>query len=877
MSPRALPIVPASAAGAALAIAVTGAIDSLTPAQEEMLFARGRATDPAVAAAVAEVVAAVRARGDAALREQAQRFDGVALEAVEVAPAVVAAALRALPGELRGALEQAAAAIATFHRVQLPPPLEVEVRPGLRLGRRTEPLGRVGVYAPGGRAAYPSSVLMGVIPARVAGVAEVVVCSPPGRDGAPPVTVLAACALAGADRVFALGGAGAVAAMAFGTASVPAVDKVVGPGNAYVTEAKRQLAGVVASDCPAGPSEVLVVADATAPARLVAAELVAQAEHDPDAAAVLVSTDTGLLARVEAVLAEILSAQARAAIVRQSLAARGALLAAPSLAAALAFACRYAPEHLVLMVAEPRAALAGVRRAGTVFLGAASSVAFGDYLTGANHVLPTAGWGRAYGGLGTSDFLREMTWQELSPLAAAELAAATEILATAEGLPGHALAARLRREIEAATPGAGMGGGGLAEGGRGTRRPPSPAAAAPPSRPDRDAGLRGIPAVAERGARAPLPSAASPGPSGPRARPCLDEVVPYRGSEGAGSELNLSDNTNVFGMPPAAGRVLATVSPPLVTRYPTPYADALRCALADRHGVTPENVVTGCGSDDLLDAILRAYSAPGEAVALPVPTFGIVPAFVRVSGAAPQPVPLTSELALDVDGLLATGAALTYLCRPNNPTGTLFARRDVERLAAGMQGLLLLDEAYADFAGEDLAAWGVASRNVVTLRTLSKAHGLAGLRVGYALGPAELIAAVEKARGPFKVGGVAEAAALAVLREDGDWVRERVADACAQRDWLAGELRARGLDVLTSAANFVFARVASGAPDGGAVALAARLRQRGVGVRPFSALPVVGDGIRVTAGPRPLLEGFLAALDAVGPANLAAPAGEGRA
>ena len=285
-----------------LALPAGQSLTELSLEEQRRLLERASTQDPAVAASVTETIADVRVRGDAALRDLGLRFDRVALQSVEVARPLWEEALDALDRDVRAALEQAADAVRAFHRAQLPRSLEVEVQRGVRLGRRAEPLRRVGVYAPGGRAAYPSSVLMGVVPARVAGVDEVIVCSPPGPNGLPPATVLAACVIGGADRVFALGGAGAIAALALGTQSVPRVDKIVGPGNAYVTEAKRQLTGAVAIDCPAGPSEVLIIADASADADLIAVELMAQAEHDPDAAVVLACTDASLIARVSETL-----------------------------------------------------------------------------------------------------------------------------------------------------------------------------------------------------------------------------------------------------------------------------------------------------------------------------------------------------------------------------------------------------------------------------------------------------------------------------------------------------------------------------------------------------------------------------------------------
>jgi histidinol dehydrogenase len=283
---------------------------------------------------------------------------------------------------------------------------------------------------------------MGLVPARVAGVGETVLCSPPQADGLPAPTVLAAAALAGADRVFAIGGAGAVAAMAFGSASVPRVDRIVGPGNAYVAEAKAQVAGVVGIDSPAGPSELLVIWDGRTSAAAVAREMLAQAEHDPDAAVIAVLLPGASRSALVQELERLLADAPRAPIARQALAERGAILGARDAGEALDFAADWAPEHLLLAVSDPEAMLPSVRNAGTVFLGETASVAFGDYLTGANHVLPTAGAARAYSGLSTLDFMRWTTYQRIDRSAAARLAEATGVLADAEGLPAHAAAAR---------------------------------------------------------------------------------------------------------------------------------------------------------------------------------------------------------------------------------------------------------------------------------------------------------------------------------------------------------------------------------------------------------------------------------------------------
>ncbi len=394
-----------------------------------------------------DIITRVRHHGDSALREMAREYDAVTLDALEVPRATWHRALDALAPTLRAALERVARNIATVHKAFLPVETTVSPEPGIVIGRRPDALTRVGVYAPGGRAAYPSSLLMGAIPARVAGVREVIVCSPPGPDGAPAAVVLAAAALAGVDRLFAIGGAGAIAAMALGTDSVPRVDRVVGPGNAYVAEAKLQLVSDVAIDAPAGPSELLVLADDSADVATMARELVAQAEHDPDAAVVAVITGshaTILADELHTTLSALVEVAARADIIRASLATRGAIITCASLVEGVAFANAWAAEHVLLVVREDAqsSTLAMLRNAGTVFVGGGSSVAFGDYMTGANHVLPTAGAARCYSGLSTPDFVRWTTWQRVSPDAAARMADDTGCFADAEGLPGHAAAAR---------------------------------------------------------------------------------------------------------------------------------------------------------------------------------------------------------------------------------------------------------------------------------------------------------------------------------------------------------------------------------------------------------------------------------------------------
>jgi histidinol dehydrogenase len=814
-----------------LELCFTGAATALSPCDRIELFDRTTSRDASVRAQTAAIIARVRADGDAALYALARELDSVALEQLEIPRAWWQSALDTLEPALRRAMTRAATNIARMHAAAKPQALELETEPGIVIGRRPDPLGRVGVYAPGGRATYPSSVLMGAVPARVAGVGEVIVCSPPGRDGLPSPVVLAAAELANVDRVFALGGAGAVAAMAYGTESVPRVDRIVGPGNAYVAEAKLQVSGSVAIDSPAGPSELLVIADATAEPRIIAREMLAQAEHDPRACVVAVTVGATMAARVVEALRDALPAQSRRAIIAQALGTRGGVLSVATLHEAIAFANDYAPEHLLLAIADPASALEYVRHAGTVFLGETSSVAFGDYLTGANHVLPTGGLARSYSGLSTLDFVRWTTYQRVAPDAAERLAEDVSRLAEAEGLPAHAAAARGAGRAPAPTS---SDAGALA---RVEFRPPS------------SAFIGGASCDA---------SAASSASAALHGRPSYRDIALYAPDRSA-ARIDLSDNTNLWGAPPTAARVIRDAATPALTRYPALYAADLQSALAEYTGARREEIATGCGSDDVLDSAIRAFAEPGDRVAYPDPSFAMLPLFAKMNGLAGVAVPLTSHFDIDADAMLDTGARIIYLCSPNNPTGTAAARATIERVIARAPGLVILDEAYAEFADDGFLADALRSDRLLVVRTMSKAFGLAGLRVGYAVGHAELVAEVEKSRGPYKVNALAERAAVTALREDRPWVQARVADVRENRARLRDALTALGLAPLPSAANFVLVPV----PDAGPAAQ--RLRAAGVAVRPFVALPGIGDALRITIGPWSLMNEVLAALAGVSP------------
>jgi len=402
--------------------------------------------DEAIERAVAAILADVRARGDAALLEYTERFDRVSAKsagALAIAPDEMEAALAGLPGAQREALEIAARRIRAFHERQRAESWSFAEPDGTRLGQRITPLDRVGIYVPGGKAAYPSTVLMNALPAQVAGVPEIIMVTPT-PDGTRNPLVLAAAQLAGITRVFAVGGAQAVAALAYGTATVPAVAKIVGPGNAYVAAAKRQVFGTVGIDMIAGPSEILVIADATAKADWIALDLFAQAEHDELAQAILLTPDVALIDAVAASINRSLGAMPRRDVIAASLGRRGALIKVRDLAEACAIAERIAPEHLELAVADPEPLLERIRNAGAAFLGHYSSEAVGDYCAGPNHVLPTAGSARFSSPLGVYDFQKRTSVIAVSREGARTLGRIAATLALGEGLPAHARSAQSR-------------------------------------------------------------------------------------------------------------------------------------------------------------------------------------------------------------------------------------------------------------------------------------------------------------------------------------------------------------------------------------------------------------------------------------------------
>jgi len=397
---------------------------------------------------VAAILADVRTRGDVALLDYTRRFDRMDIQgsaSLELAPAVLRAAFEGLPAAQRSALEQAAQRVTAYHQKQLQVSWTYTETDGTLLGQQITPLDRVGLYVPGGKAAYPSSVLMNALPAKVAGVGELIMVVPT-PDGVRNALVLAAAHLAGVDRVFTIGGAQAIAALAYGTATVPRVDKIVGPGNAYVAAAKRRVFGVVGIDMVAGPSEILVICDGETDPDWIAMDLFSQAEHDELAQAILLTPDAAFATAVAQSADRLLVQMPRSEIIRTALENRGALIEVVDLDEACVISNRIAPEHLELSVDNPQQWLAKIKHAGAIFLGRYTSEALGDYCAGPNHVLPTSGTARFSSPLGVYDFQKRSSLIQVSAQGAAMLGEIAAVLALGEGLHAHAQSALLRKE-----------------------------------------------------------------------------------------------------------------------------------------------------------------------------------------------------------------------------------------------------------------------------------------------------------------------------------------------------------------------------------------------------------------------------------------------
>lgn len=806
--------------------------------------------DQGIEQAVSAILADVQARGDEALMDYTRRFDRLDVHeaaGLRLLQADLQAALDGLPALERQALERAAERIRRYHEHQRTSSWMYTEADGTRLGQRVLPLDRVGLYVPGGKAAYPSSVLMNAIPAQVAGVKELVMVVPT-PDGVRNPAVLAAACLAGIQEVYTIGGAQAVAALAYGTRSIRPVDKIVGPGNAYVAEAKRRVFGTVGIDMIAGPSEILVVSDGSVPADWVAVDLFSQAEHDEMAQAILISPDAAFLDAVAEAIARLLPGQPRRAVIGKSLADRGALIHVRSMQEAAELVNRVAPEHLELAVRDVDGLLADIRHAGAIFMGRWGCEALGDYCAGPSHVLPTMRTPRFSSPLGVYDFQKRSSLIEPSAAGADHLAKVAATLARAEGLEAHAQSAEYRLGGDAHQAAAGT---------------------VSPAR---------IAARVER-----------------HVRPDVQRMAAYHVAD-ATDAIKLDAMENPWRLPGALQAELAQRLAALaINRYPSGNTyTALKQAIARHDGLDGiDGLVLGNGSDELISLLCQLVAQPGVTIMAPAPSFVMYEMGARLAGVGFVPVPLRPDFSLDREAMLQAiethRPALVFLAYPNNPTGNLFDADDVRAILQATDGLVVLDEAYAPFAGgaswlSQLQAWP----NLAVMRTCSK-WGLAGARIGYLASAPAWAAQLDKIRPPYNISVLDAETACFAFQHHADFDQQTRA-LCTERQTLVQRLQAmqgsQGLShVYPTAANFVLVRLAGGQGDGAgpsrATRVAAAMRAAGVLIKDASRMhPALAECLRLTVGApeenEAMLQALAAALDAVPAASAGQVDGAGR-
>ena len=808
--------------------------------------------DQGIEQAVSAILADVQARGDEALMDYTRRFDRLDVHeaaGLRLSQAELQAALDGLPALERQALERAAERIRRYHEHQRTSSWMYTEADGTRLGQRVLPLDRVGLYVPGGKAAYPSSVLMNAIPAQVAGVKELVMVVPT-PDGVRNPAVLAAACLAGIQEVYTIGGAQAVAALAHGTRSIRPVDKIVGPGNAYVAEAKRRVFGTVGIDMIAGPSEILVVSDGSVPADWVAVDLFSQAEHDEMAQAILISPDAAFLDAVAEAIARLLPGQPRRAVIGKSLADRGALIHVRSMKEAAELVNRVAPEHLELAVRDVDGLLADIRHAGAIFMGRWGCEALGDYCAGPSHVLPTMRTPRFSSPLGVYDFQKRSSLIEPSATGADHLAKVAATLARAEGLEAHAQSAEYRLGgdgVNATATGQVASDGGVAPAAAGTVSPAQ------------------IAARVER-----------------HVRPDVQRMAAYHVAD-ATDAIKLDAMENPWRLPGALQAELAQRLAALaINRYPSGNTyTALKQAIARHDGLDGiDGLVLGNGSDELISLLCQLVAQPGATIMAPAPSFVMYEMGARLAGVGFVPVPLRPDFSLDREAMLQAiethRPALVFLAYPNNPTGNLFDADDVRAILRATDGLVVLDEAYAPFAGgaswlSQLPAWP----NLAVMRTCSK-WGLAGARIGYLASAPAWAAQLDKIRPPYNISVLDAETACFAFQHHADFDQQTRA-LCTERETLVQRLQAllgpQGLShVYPTAANFVLVRLAGGQGDGAgpsrATRVAAAMRAAGVLIKDASRMhPALAECLRLTVGApeenEAMLQALAAALDAV--------------
>ena len=771
---------------------------------------------------VREIIHDVRSRGDAALRELAEKFDGAEIDGIAVPPAAIAA--NSVPKRLTDALRVAANRITEYQRSQLQQP-HAHVSDGIAVTARSVAVKSAGLYVPGGKAAYPSTVLMTAIPARVAGVENIAICVPPGSSGEVSPATLAAAEIAGVDIVYRIGGAGAIAALAYGTESVAPVDVIAGPGNIYVALAQQEVAGVVGVVSGfAGPSEIAVIADSTTSPEFAAADLLTQAEHGPSGRAWLISPSEEVLRNVEEALAEQLAASPRRGEAEATLGEGGYRVLVDNLDAAVETANRLSPEHVQLMCSDAERLAQGIHNAGAVFCGPLSPAVIGDYIAGPSHVLPTGGTARFASGLQATDFQKRLHTISVSPEGFAALGDATAALAEAEGLTGHRDAVLAR--------------------------------------------LANLPTE--------MPEASS------KIGFLRRNIVELKGYHSPQLDVEVRLNTNESPYPPPEGfeeAVAQAVGDSSWNRYPQRNAQSLCSALGEFHDLPASQIFAANGSNEVIQTLLMCYGGDGRKVAVFQPTYALHSHIARSLSSELVVGERTPDFALDLDKTASLirreSPSIVFLCSPNNPTGLADSSESVAAVleqTAAVGGLLVVDEAYAEFAPATALDLLEESNHLVVTRTYSKTWAMAAARLGYLAGPSQLVADLEKAALPYRLNSVTQAVGEIALRFREE-MTIRVASIKAERERICTGLSELGVHYWHSDANFILFRAdlaqealqqtpsdLAGIPEGDPVWR--RLVARSVLVRDCSSWPGLSGCLRVTVGTPEENSRFLSALSA---------------
>ena len=733
-----------------------------------------------IEARVRDIVDQVRDGGDAAIRELCERIDGFSQPCLKVSAAELEEAERMLEPKVKTAIDRAFANIFAFHKAEMPHRITVRTAPGVVCEQKPVPIGSVGLYIPGGTAPLFSTVLMLGVPSLIAGCPKRILCSPAGRSGKLCPELLYSAAKCGITDIWKIGGAQAVAAMAYGTETIPKVDKIFGPGNRYVTTAKQLVSGRNTSiDMPAGPSEVMVLADGSVPASFAAADLLSQAEHGRDSQAILVCTDN---AYAQAVFAEVdrqASLLSRREMVEGSLSGSRIIVFDDS-SKLIEFADYYAPEHLIILMSDAEDVAERITAAGSVFIGPFTPESAGDYASGTNHTLPTSSWARSCSGVNIDSFMRKMTLQKITRDGLKGLSDTIVDMAEAEGLQAHAEAVRVR--------------------------------------------IAALEASGEETEGFELK---------PLVRSNIAALEPYSTArdefEGRASVF-VDANENPF----ENGW----------NRYPDPRQKELKRRISQLKGVPAERIFIGNGSDEAIDLLYRIFCIPGrDNVVAMAPTYGMYRVAADINDIEYRAVGLREDFSLDTEELLAATDNMTkliWLCSPNNPTGNALPREQILDIARRFDGIVVVDEAYIDFASQKSVA-ADAPRNIVVLQTLSKAYGLAALRLGIAIADPEIISLMSNVKYPYNISKAALDRASSLLERD---VQGEVAQILEGRAYLqkafAGIPAVR--KVWPSDTNFILARFDD--PD----AVYDYLLKAGVIVRNRSRVKGCEGCLRITVG-----------------------------